>query len=70
VENHFKDYLTPGVGTPDIVLHIDVRWLSRYKFLKRFRSFPSKIKFFLRKGEIRKQSLKMGSGYLIWHFSR
>jgi hypothetical protein len=35
--------LTLEVGTPDIILHIDGRWLSRYKFLQSFCSLLSEI---------------------------
>ncbi|PNF28794.1 hypothetical protein B7P43_G05699, partial [Cryptotermes secundus] len=38
---------TPEEGPPDITLHTDVRWLSRYKFLQRFRSFLSEMNSFL-----------------------
>jgi hypothetical protein len=34
--------------TLDVILHKDVRWLSRYKFLQRFRSLVSKIKTLLK----------------------
>jgi hypothetical protein len=39
-------YQTLEEETPDIILHTDVRWLSRDKFLQRFRSLLSEIKTF------------------------
>jgi hypothetical protein len=35
-------------GTLDIILHTDVRWLSRYKFLQRFCSLLNEIKTYLK----------------------
>jgi hypothetical protein len=37
--------LTLEKGTPDVTLHTDVSWLSKYKFLQRFRSMLSEIIF-------------------------
>jgi hypothetical protein len=36
-------HLTLEEGTPDIVLHTGVRWLSKYKFLQIFRTLLSEI---------------------------
>jgi hypothetical protein len=35
---------------------VRLRWLSRYKFLHRFRSLLNEVTIFLRRREIRKQS--------------
>jgi hypothetical protein len=40
--------LTLEEGTPHIILHTDVRWLKRYKFLQGFRSFTDCNKTFLK----------------------
>lgn len=40
--------LTLVEGQPDVILHTDVRWLSRHKFLARFRSLLREIISFLK----------------------
>jgi hypothetical protein len=37
--------------TPDIILHTDVRWLSRCKFLQRYHSLLSEITFLKKRGD-------------------
>jgi hypothetical protein len=50
--------LTLEGGAPDIILHTDGSWLSRYKFLQRFRSLLSEIKAFLKERRDEKAELE------------
>jgi hypothetical protein len=47
--------LTLEEGTPDIILHTDVRWLSKHKILQIFLSLLCEVKFFSRRAEMKKQ---------------